>query len=262
MDSGGSVIEGVRVERRGPVVDVVLQKADGYNAISYRMWCELPGLFAELGADPQVRGLVISGAGRMFSSGADISDFAQTRSTPEQVATYEEAVDRTCDAIAAVAKPVVAAIRGYCLGGACNIAMSADFRFIAPDAQMGIPAAKLSIVYSARGMARLAALVGLSQAKRIMYGGERFDAETALRTGFADQLDADPVAAAHAYLEGLAGNAPLSIAGSKLILNALALGEFDAHAAEAAADRAARSFDYAEGRAAFAAKRPPRFEGR
>ena len=198
-----------------------------------------------------------------FVLGADIGDFEQTRATPEQGIAYEVAVDEACNAIAGLGCPVVAAIEGYCYGGACNLAMASDFRFIAANAKFSIPAAKLSIVYSARGMARLVALVGLTEAKRIFFTAQPFLADHALKSGFADAIEADPVAAAHAWLAGIAGLAPLSIAGSKAILNMVAMPEqpYDAALAHDVTWRALTSQDYAEGRAAFAAKRPPQFRG-
>lgn len=257
------IVDGFEVEIADRIATVTIARPDGYNAVSLAMWQALPDLFGALDRDRGVTGVVLTGAGRMFSAGADIADFEQTRSTPEQVVAYEAAVDLGCDAIAATGKPVVAAIRSYCLGGACNLAMACDFRFVAPDAQMAIPAARLSIVYSVKGMSRLLALVGLTEAKRILYTAERFGAEHALKAGFADRIEDDPAAAAIAWLGGLAGNAPLSIAGSKLILNSLSQQDepFAADAAAEAAWCAASSKDYAEGRAAFAQKRPPLFEG-
>jgi enoyl-CoA hydratase/carnithine racemase len=158
---------------------------------------------------------------------------------------------------------VIAAIRGYCYGGACNVAMACDFRFVSDDAKISIPAAKLSIVYSARGMARLVSLVGVSEAKRIFYTAVPFNAVHAKATGFADAIEADPLFAARAWLEGVSQLAPLSIAGSKAILNMVAMGDkaFDPAVARDVTWQALVSQDYAEGRAAFAAKRPPRFKG-
>jgi len=252
---------GIQVERHDGAATVTLGEPGTFNPISFATWRALADVFRELDRDQGVRGVILTGQGEAFSSGADIGDFEQTRATPEQVATYEAQVDETCDTLAALGKPVVAAIRGYCLGGACNLAMACDFRFVADDVIVGIPAARLSIVYSGRGMARLASLVGTAEAKRIMFGAGRFGADHALKCGFADRVEADPAAAARTYLAELAQLAPLSISGSKMVLNSLALGEFSPAAAAAAADRAARSADYAEGRAAFAEKRPPRFTG-
>jgi enoyl-CoA hydratase/carnithine racemase len=154
-------VPGVSVIREGAITTVILARPGQYNSISYVMWLGLRDLFAALGTDPDLRGVVLTGAGGCFSSGADIADFEQTRATPEQGVTYEVAVDEACNAIANLGCPVIAAIEGYCYGGACNLAMASDFRFVADNAKFSIPAAKLSIVYSPRGMARLVALVGL-----------------------------------------------------------------------------------------------------
>jgi enoyl-CoA hydratase/carnithine racemase len=254
---------GIRVTRSGGIVAVYLDRPDRHNAVTFAMWRGLAELFSNIARDEDIRGVILSGAGDCFSSGADIPDFEATRATTEQGIAYEEAVDAACDAIAAVGRPVIAAIRGYCYGGACNLAMACDFRFIAPDARMAIPAAKLSIVYGVRGTLRLFALVGLAEAKRIFFSAKPFDAEHARRIGFADRIDEDPLKAAADWLEEVASLAPLSIAGAKTILNMAAMPErpFDHEAAHRAILRALTSADYAEGRAAFGAKRAPHFRG-
>lgn len=256
-------VPGVTVTREGAIATVTLDRPGQYNSISYVMWQGLRDLFTALSTDPDLRGVVLTGANGCFSSGADIGDFEQTRATPEQGITYEVAVDEACNAIAGLGCPVIAAIEGYCYGGACNLAMASDFRFVAGNAKFSIPAAKLSIVYSPRGMARLVALVGVSEAKRIFYNAQPFTAERALETGFADSLEVDPVAAARTWLEGIAHLAPLSLAGSKAIINMIAMPEqaYDPAVAHEVTWRALTSHDYAEGRAAFAAKRPPQFKG-
>lgn len=254
---------GIVVERDGVLATVRLNRPDRHNPVTFKMWQALETIFLDLAQDRELRGVVLTGSGKSFSAGADISDFEETRGTPEQGIAYEVAVDGACDAIAALGVPVIAAIRGYCFGGACHLAMACDFRFVAPDAKMAIPAAKLSIVYSARGMTRLIALVGISEAKRIFYTAAAFDAEHALQTGFADEVVADPVLAARAWLEGIAHLAPLSIAGSKAILDMAAMTDrpFDPARAHDVTWRALTSSDYGEGRAAFAEKRPPLFKG-
>lgn len=251
----------IPVTRDGAIATVTLDRPRRHNVVDFKMWLALKDIFAELAADKTLRGVILTGAGSSFCAGADISDFDETRGTTEQGIAYEEAVDEACDAIAALGVPVIAAIRGYCYGGACNLAMAADFRFVAPDAMIAIPAAKLSIVYSSRGMARLVSLVGVSEAKRIFYTARPFDAEHALSTGFADEQADDPQAAARAWLDGISALAPLSIAGSKAILTMIAMGDrpFDPQLAHDATVKALVSNDYSEGRIAFAEKRAPVF---
>jgi len=252
----------IRITRRDGVAIVTLDRPDRRNAMTLAMWQGLGRIFPAFSADPAVRAVVLTGAGGHFTAGADISEFATLRDDAAQAVAYEQAVDSGCDAIAACAKPVIAACAGFTLGGGAHVAMSCDFRFAHPDAQFGIPAARLSIVYGVRGTTKLLALVGLTEAKRILFGAERFGAEHALRTGFVDGVCDDPLAEALAYAASLAGNAPLSQAGAKYILNGLALGGFDAGQADRLIDGAAASDDYREGRAAFAEKRAPRFQGR
>jgi enoyl-CoA hydratase/carnithine racemase len=219
------------------------------------------GAFAE---DDEVRGVILTGAGEHFCAGADISEFARLRDTIEQGHAYDKAVDDCCDAIAALAKPTIAAVRGFCIGGGSGLAMACDFRFAEPGATFGIPAARLSIVYGMRETQNLLALVGLANAKRILFSAERFGTEEAMRIGFIDRVAADPVVAAKDFAAVMARNAPLSIIGAKAILTGLAMGEgaLDPEHARAVVERAFESEDYREGQRAFLEKRLPVFKGR
>lgn len=257
-------IEGIDVARDGAIATVTLNRPERKNAVTFAMWRGLAELFDEFGRDDALRGVILTGAGSTFSAGADIAEFEQTRASTEQGIAYEVAVDAACDAIAALGRPVVAAIDGYCYGGACNLAMACDFRIVSPDARMAIPAARLSIVYGVRGTARLLALVGLAEAKRIFFSASPFDANHALRIGFAQDIAHFPLDSARSFLTQFSDLAPLSIAGAKAILNGLAMPDrpFDDEGVRAHILRALNSADYAEGRAAFAQKRQPRFEGR
>lgn len=259
-----TIIHGIDLSRDGAIATVTLNRPTRKNAVTFAMWQALADIFAQFGRDETLRGVILTGEGPTFSAGADIGDFEQTRASTEQGIAYEVAVDAACDAIAALGRPVVAAIQGHCYGGACNLAMACDFRIISADARMAIPAAKLSIVYGVKGTARLLALVGLAEAKRIFFSAQAFNAAHALRIGFAQGIAEDPLAGARTLLDGFSGLAPLSIAGAKDILNGLAMTDlpFDAEGADARILRALNSADYAEGRAAFAQKRAPRFQGR
>jgi enoyl-CoA hydratase/carnithine racemase len=248
----------------GGIAVVTLDRPRQRNAMTLAIWRGVASVFGELGRNAEVRAIMLTGAGGNFSVGADISEFDEVRATSEQSAAYEVAVDACSDAIAAAPKPTIAVISGYCLGGGCHLAMACDFRFADPSASFGIPAARLSIVYGLCSTQRLLALVGLTQAKRILFTGERFDAAHALRIGFVDAVADDAMKAARDFAGGLARNAPLSIAGAKFMLNALAMGNgaLDSTTAQAIIDRAGDSEDYREGRRAFAEKREPAFKGR
>lgn len=241
---------------------VTLNRPDQRNALTYAMWNGLARIFGELGRDRAVKAVVLTGAGADFTAGADIAEFAAIRDDAEQAHAYELAVDLGCDAILRCPKPVIAACKGYTLGGGMHVAMSADFRFAPQDGQFGIPAARLSIVYGVQATRKLMALVGLTEAKRILYSGHRFDAAHALTVGLIDRITADPLAEAIRFARDLAAvSAPLTIGGAKYILNGSAIGGFDPDEAERLIDAAAASEDYREGRAAFAEKRLPQFRG-
>jgi enoyl-CoA hydratase/carnithine racemase len=244
------------------VATVTIHNPEQRNSVTYAMWCSLAETFSRLSSDRSVRTILFTGAGADFSAGADISEFAKIRDDLAKAKAYEVAVDAACTAITNAPQPVIAVMRGYTLGGGAHLAMSADFRFVQHDAVCGIPAARLSIIYGVGGTRKLLALVGLSNAKRILFSAGRFDAAEALQMGFADRICEDPMDEALAFAQDLSELAPLSQAGAKYILNGLALGQFDAATADALIDAAAASEDYAEGRAAFSEKRKPRFVGR
>ena len=280
--------EKIKVWISDQVAVVTLNRPGSRNAMTYGMWLAMPSIMAALDRNPEVRAVILTGAGADFCAGADIAEFEKVRADVAQATTYEVAVDACCDAIANISKPTVAVLRGYCLGGGAHLAMSCDFRFAGQDAMMGIPAARLSIIYGVKGTRKLLSLVGLSEAKKILYGGQRFDAAHAQRIGFVDQVAGlgavvsgrsfwerligakqqvaknDPMAEARAFATSLAGNAPLSMAGAKYLLNGMAMGTgaLDLVRSEALIAAAAASEDYREGRAAFGEKRSPKFQGR
>src|SRR6266851_1558171 len=247
----------ILVTTRDSIGVVSLNRPEARNAVTLSMWRELAGIFSSLGDDDAVRAIVLMSSGTDFCVGADVSEFDTIRENRDQSAQYEVSVDACSAAIANVAKPVIAAISGYCLGGGCHLALACDVR-------LADPSAKLSIVYGVNSVQRLLAIVGIANAKRMLYTGERYDAARSLSMGLVDEISDDAVSAALALAGTLASNAPLSIAGAKFMLNGLSMGEgaLDVAAAQRLIDHAADSEDFREGRRAFAEKRAPRFRGR
>ncbi|MDX2266098.1 MAG: enoyl-CoA hydratase [Hyphomicrobiales bacterium] len=254
----------------GGVGHIVMSNPSRMNAMNSAMWRALPTAVARLDGDPEVRVIVVRGAGEAaFSAGADISEFGAVRSTPEAVQAYEDLNSAAIDALLAAQKPVVAAVRGFCLGGGFALAMCCDIRLASADAQFGIPAARLGLGYNPRWMRPLLAGMSAAHVKEVLFTGDRFDSQAALRMGMAQRVYADAEFAQQtdAVIARIAQNAPLSIRASKAAINAVAesalrLDDPAWATLDALVDACFRSADYAEGRAAFAEKRKPVFRGR
>jgi enoyl-CoA hydratase/carnithine racemase len=244
----------------GAVATVTLNRPNVRNAVTLAMWKDLARIFCELGQDRKVRSILLSGAGDSFSVGADISEFSEVRGDAAASTEYESFVDAASGAIAAAPQPVIALLRGYCLGGACHLGLACDFRYGHPGASVGIPAAKLSIVYSVQTTRRLLSLVGPVQAKRMLFSAERLGADEAHRIGLIDRISNDPDGEAMNFARSISELAPLSIAGAKYIINDICEGGRAPKAPEII-DHASNSKDYHEARVAFAEKRQPVFGG-
>ena len=228
------------------------------------MWTELGRLCGVLANQLDVRCVIFCGSGGSFSAGADIVEFDSLRATAELAQAYEAEVDRCLEAIVAMPQPTIAAISGACVGGGFAIAQSCDFRVADPIAYFSVSAAKVGLVYGISKCQRLVSLVGLTRAKWILLTAKRFDCTEAKALGFVDVImEGDVVEGASALARELAMSAPLSSAGMKGILHAIALGEVDRRRAEleCAIRLADESADHREAVAAFAEKRPPRFRG-
>ncbi len=253
----------ILVAREAAVALVTLNRPERRNAMSLAMWRRLGEVFHGFARERELRAVILTGAGGHFCAGADIGEFGKVRSNAELGKEYERAVDECQGAIAALPQPTIAAIAGFCVGGGCGIALACDLRLAEADARFAITAAGLGIVYGLRETQLLYRAVGLSQAKCILFTGERIDAEGAARIGLIDRLTPGPaLAAARELAATIAEGAPRSIAGAKGILNALADGAADPHAMEDWMREALESEDYREGVRAFQEKRKPRFTGR
>jgi len=253
--------EHLTVTRDGHAAVLTIDRQAKRNAMTASMWAALPEVLAGPAADPAVRVLVVTGAGPSFCAGADISDLLSGTDTADPMADVRRANLAAQAALRDFPKPTIAAIRGHCIGGGVEIATCCDFRFADPTGVFGVTPAKVGIVYTPASTRALLDLVGPATTKYLLFSGELLDAATALRTGLVDRLvEADALEAeVRRFVEVLASRSALTQRSTKQVVAALTAGA-DAEAVVAPwyRETIARG-ELAEGVAAFAERRPPRF---
>jgi enoyl-CoA hydratase len=254
-----SVTDGVGV--------VTFNNPEKRNAMSLDMWEGLGHALVELRDDPDVRVVILTGAGdKAFVSGADISQFEKNRHNAEASEEYAKKSAAQRALLADYPKPVIASIRGFCLGGGMQVAMMADIRIVSDNSQFGIPAAKLGIAYGYDGLKNLVSLVGPSWARLLMYTGMRIDAAEAQRIGLVDRMlpDAELWDATMEIARTISGNAPLAIQAAKITIAQVLKDpdKRDTDAIKAIGTACMDSEDFREGRRAFMEKRKPKFTGK
>jgi len=236
------------------------------NALNTAMWAALPDIISDAEADNSVRVVVLRGAGEQaFSAGADISEFGSAR-TGDAARAYDELNHAAFGAVMNCTKPAIAMVRGYCMGGGCELALCCDLRYAGEGASFAIPSARLGIGYDPRWIRPMLSALTASQMKEILFTGRRFTAEEALRMGLISRLcpDDDLESETRAVAEMIAENAPLAVTAAKRCIDEFtrAPENPDMEALDKLVTACFESEDYAEGRAAFADKRKPVFKGK
>lgn len=249
------------------VARVTFDNPEKHNALTAGMVAALPAVLADLQADPGVRVVVLTGAGeRAFVSGADISEFERRRTTSDARTAYDEAWAAVTRAWAELDKPVLAMIRGYCIGGGLLTALRADIRVAAEGSQFGIPAARLGLGYGFAGVKALVDLVGPAWTAEILFTGRRLPAGEALRIGLVNRVVPGERLedAVMELARSIRDNAPLTVAACKAAIRAAVSdpARRDLERVAGMIEACFRSQDYLEGQLAFREKRAPRFSGR
>src|SRR5712672_1896050 len=246
---------------------VTFNNPEKRNAMSLGMWEGLGQSLVELRDNPDVRVVILTGAGdKAFVSGADISQFEKVRHNAAASEEYSKKSDAQRALLANYPKPIIACIRGFCLGGGMHFAMAADIRIASENSQFGIPAAKLGIAYGYDGLRHLVSLVGPSWARLLMYTGMRIDSAEALRIGLVDRVvpDTELWNATMDIARTISGNAPLAVQAAKITIAEVLKDpdKRDMDAIKQVGLACMDSEDFREGRQAFMEKRKPQFKGR
>lgn len=258
--------EKLLIDVSGPVAVVTFNNAAKRNALSLEIRAALPGALRTLQADPAVRVVVVTGAGdKAFASGADISEFGAQRTTPAARAEYDRGQAALTQAWASLDKPVIAMIRGFCMGGGLLTALQADIRIAADDSQFGIPAARLGLGYAFSGVTTLMQLIGPAWTAEVLFSARRFSAAEALQMGLVNRVvpAAELRDAVMSLAAAIAENAPLTVAAAKAAIREARRAPDQRDLARVAdmVEACFQSQDYLEGQRAFAEKRPPAFTG-
>jgi len=254
------------VSRSGDVATLVINRPRKKNCITDAMWGQIPELVAAVDADPQAKVLVIRGStADAFSAGADVNEYRRHIGDPERGDRSRELVSGALVAVREMAKPAISAIRGACFGGGVALALASDFRMADTTAYFSVSPARMGMVYTFPGTVELVRLVGGSEAKRLLYTGEVFDATEAERIGLLDRLvepeqldgEVDELSAK------VASVSQFSVRATKRIIHLIEDGLTEENEETVGlAVRALEGEDHVEGLTAFFDRRSPQFRYR
>ena len=257
----------VHVRKEGGVGWMIYDQQARFNAITYDMRKAIPSIMQDFESDAEVRLVVITGAGdRAFISGSDVSQFGEKRSSEEARRMYDEVSEAANLSMRNFTKPMIAMIKGYCLGAGVITAMLCDFCIAADDAQFGAPPAKLGLGFGYAGVDDLVKRVGPSYAAEMLFTGSRYSAMDALRMGLINRvvISSELESTVEGIASIIAANAPLTLRSIKTSIRNSQMDERarDMGMVHAQINACFDSEDYKEGRQSFLEKRTPIFRGK
>jgi enoyl-CoA hydratase/carnithine racemase len=255
----------IRATCSDAIATIAISNPERKNAVTAAMWRAIPQAVRILTDEAHAHVIVLRGTGADFSAGADISEFDRVRKNSETAVAYEALNSRAFEAIRHCRVPTIAAIRGICYGGGFGLAAACDLRIAEKGARFSVPAARLGIAYPADAVQDIVNALGPQMAKVTLFTGAPMSSEKMVAAGFLLEevetgvFDQEVSALAHA----IAANAPIALHASKLAIRAVIEQDSDLlREAEVIGAETFDSADYAEGRAAFAERRKPRFTGK
>jgi enoyl-CoA hydratase len=247
----------------GYLARITLRRPEHANRLEPADLDTLLGYCKLLAADPSVRAVMLQAKGRHFSAGYDIRRIMEIAEKSAS-GPLDNPFEALVEAFERLPQPTIARLHGGVYGGSTDLALACDLRIGTPATEMFMPAAQLGLLYYPSGIRRFTERLGPRHAKEMFLLGEKLDADAMLRVGFLNELvpAEDLDRRIEELTTRLCGQAPLAIRGAKLAIDAFARGDFDLAAFKEREAQTLRSADLKEGVAAWAEKRPPRFNGR
>jgi enoyl-CoA hydratase len=271
----------IRVEHRGPVAEIVLNRPDKLNAMPFELFYEIRNAFEEIEADDAIRVAIVWAEGRMFTAGLDLTaamgpflgaadggNGAKASLAKKNLRLYKTIKElQDCfTAIERCRKPSIAAVHGKCIGGGVDLITACDIRLCTADASFSIYETRIAIVADVGTLQRITPIVGKGMAREMAFTGKFIGADRAQRCGLVNEVFTDKnalLAGARSLAEEIAANSPLAVQGTKSVLN-----YSDEHSTEEGLEYVAQwnssffqSNDIVEALNAFAEKRPADFKG-
>lgn len=258
------LVEGtVQYEVDNGVAVVVIANGDARNALTLRMWAQIESIFRELAERRDLRAVVLRGTGTAaFAAGADISEFPDTRLSAVEASNYNAQLSRALRTVAAMEIPTLAMIRGFAVGGGCELAAACDLRIGTDDVRIGIPIGKLGVILGLTESRLLIRHVGVHGLKRMLFSGKLFGAHDCLRMGLLDEVvpTNELAAAVDELLTAIVTSSAVTMAAAKVVTDLST--QMDDHAADRVSQFLIDAYDgddLKEGVAAFLQKRRPVF---